>query len=117
MRHRRRRGGVLLLLVVATGLVCIDLARDRTPPPVFALPTPAATTAAPVATPAVLVPVIERPTPSPAATTFPVTGPGTFAYACRLHPEMQATIVVDPSLPAVSPLPGSSAAASPSAGP
>ena len=43
--------------------------------------------------------------------------PGTFAYACRLHPEMQATIVVDPSLPAVSPLPGPSAAASPSAGP
>jgi plastocyanin len=43
--------------------------------------------------------------------------PGTFAYACRLHPEMQATIVVDPSLPAVSALPGSSATASPSAGP
>ena len=43
--------------------------------------------------------------------------PGTFAYACRLHPEMQATVVVDPSLPAVSPLPGAPAGASPSAGP
>ena len=32
--------------------------------------------------------------------------PGTFAYACRLHPEMLATVVVDPSLPAVSPAPG-----------
>jgi plastocyanin len=41
--------------------------------------------------------------------------PGTFAYACRLHPEMQATIVVDLTLPAVSPLP--SAIAGPSAGP
>jgi hypothetical protein len=43
--------------------------------------------------------------------------PGTFAYACRLHPEMQATVVVDPSLPAVSPIPGSSVGPSPSAGP
>lgn len=43
--------------------------------------------------------------------------PGTFAYACRLHPQMQGTIVVDRSLPAVSPLPGPSASAGPSAGP
>jgi plastocyanin len=43
--------------------------------------------------------------------------PGTFAYACRLHPEMQATIVVDPTLPAVSPLPVPSASALASAGP
>ena len=43
--------------------------------------------------------------------------PGTFAYHCRLHPDMHGTIVVDASLPAVSPLPGSSVAASPSAGP
>lgn len=43
--------------------------------------------------------------------------PGTFAYRCRLHPEMVATIVVDPSLPAVSPLPGAATGPSPSAGP
>jgi plastocyanin len=41
--------------------------------------------------------------------------PGTFAYACRLHAEMQATIVVDPTLPAVSPVP--SGIPAPSAGP
>jgi plastocyanin len=43
--------------------------------------------------------------------------PGSFAYACILHPQMQATVVVGPSLPAVSPLPGASAGPSPSAGP
>lgn len=43
--------------------------------------------------------------------------PGTFAYVCRLHPQMQATIVVDPSLPAVSPLPAGPASAAPSTGP
>lgn len=43
--------------------------------------------------------------------------PGSFAYTCRLHPQMQATVVVDPSLPAVSPLPGASAGPSPSAAP
>jgi plastocyanin len=43
--------------------------------------------------------------------------PGSFAYACILHPQMQATVVVDPSLPAVSPLPGTSTGPSPSAGP
>jgi plastocyanin len=43
--------------------------------------------------------------------------PGSFAYACILHPQMQATVVVDPSLPAVSPLPGTSTGPSPPAGP
>ncbi len=43
--------------------------------------------------------------------------PGTFAYACRLHPDMQATVVVDPSLPAVAPLPEASSGPSPSSGP
>ena len=42
---------------------------------------------------------------------------GTFAYACRLHPQMQATVVVDASLPAVSPMPGPSPSAAASAGP
>ncbi len=45
------------------------------------------------------------------------TDPGTFAYACRLHPDMQASVVVDPSLPAVSPLPGASPGPSASTGP
>jgi plastocyanin len=43
--------------------------------------------------------------------------PGTFAYACRLHPDMQATVVVDPSLPGVPGAPSvSPGAASPSPG-
>jgi plastocyanin len=42
---------------------------------------------------------------------------GTFAYACRLHPQMQATVVVDASLPAVSPMPGPSTSAAASVGP
>jgi plastocyanin len=42
---------------------------------------------------------------------------GTFAYHCRLHPQMQAIIVVDPSLPAVSPIPAASVAAPPSGAP
>jgi hypothetical protein len=41
---------------------------------------------------------------------------GTFAYACRLHPEMQGSVIVDPSLPAVSPLPEAPPGPSPSAG-
>jgi plastocyanin len=43
--------------------------------------------------------------------------PGSFAYACQLHPQMQATVVVDPSLPAVASASGAPAAASPSGAP
>lgn len=43
--------------------------------------------------------------------------PGTFGYVCRLHSQMQGTVVVDPSLSAVPSLPGASSGASPSAGP
>jgi plastocyanin len=42
---------------------------------------------------------------------------GWFAYVCRLHPDMQGTVVVDPSLPAAAPVSGTPVGPSPSAGP
>jgi hypothetical protein len=94
MRHRQRRSAVLLLLASAAGLVLIDLARGRPAELPVAAPEPAPTTAAAVVPAAVALrptsPSPEAPSPTPAAvaTTFPVTGPGTFRYADSAGPPL-----------------------------
>ncbi|MEH1126521.1 DUF3152 domain-containing protein [Micromonospora sp. CPCC 206061] len=94
MRHRQRRTAVLLLLASAAGLVLVDLARSRPVEVPVAAPEAPPTTAAAVVPAAVALrptspsPAAPSPTPAAVATTFPVTGPGTFRYADSAGPPL-----------------------------